>query len=336
VRGWLAGAVVAGCHFTPGALTTGDAPGISGDTGDIDSPVEIDAACPAPAWTPAYAHRFPITTNAPAGFTLTIDVTAPRGLALTSGDDLRVFADATELDRVLTGNRIEVKVPASGSLFLYVGDPAAGTPPSAPANVYLASASFDELAVGDHADVTFDPQPALEWNVVDDSGNHVYRAQGSGRHPSALRGVTQANADLRARMRIVTGGGQQHNGLAARGNSMVPATMDGFVMQMLGDSNYQRIAEYTNGASPPVELTGGTVTVTRDIWYAMRLRIVGDALELYVDNVLARSTTKTGSDGQLVGLFAHDCVADFDDVTLRMAVAPEPTVALGAREDRCP
>jgi len=68
----------------------------------------------------------------------------------------------------------------------------------------------------------------------------------------------------------------------------------------------------------------------------MRLRIVGDDLEFYVDNVLARSTTKTGSDGQLVGLFAHDCIADFDDVTLRMAVAPEPTVTLGAREDRCP
>lgn len=331
VRVWLAGALVAGCQFTPGALTISDAPENPGDTDSNDA-----AACPQPAWEQPYAHRIAITTDAPPGFTLTIDATAPRVLALASGDDLRVFAGDTELDRILVGNRLELKVPATGALSIYVGDAAAGAPPAVPSNVYLAAASFEDLPAGDRADVAFDPQPLLEWSVVDDNGNHVYRAEGSGRHPNAIRGLTPANADVRARMRIVTGGGQQHNGLAARGNSMAPSTMDGFVVQLIGDGNYQRIAEYTNGASPPVELSTGARTVTRDIWYAMRLRYIGDDIAMYVDDVLALSATQSGSDGQLVGLFAHDCVADFDDITVRMAVAPEPTVTLGAVEDRCP
>ena len=332
VRVWLAGALVAGCQFTPGALTARDAPENPGDTGDSHDA----AACPQPAWQQPYAHRFAITTNAPPGFTLTIDATAPRVLALASGDDLRVFADDTELDRVLVGNQLELKVPATGALSIYVGDAAAGAPPAAPANVYLAAASFEDLPVGDHADVAFDPQPLLEWTVVDDAGNHVYRAQGAGRHPNAVRGLTPANADVRARLRIVTGGGQQHNGLAARGNSMAPTTMDGFVVQLMGDSDRQRIAEYTDGASPPIELSGATRTIARDIWYAMRLRYIGDDVEMFVDDVLALSATQSGSDGQLVGLFAHDCVAEFDDITVRMAVAPQPTATLGAVEDRCP
>lgn len=331
IRLCLAGLVL-GCHFTPGALTASDAPETSGDTGDSNDA----AVCPAPAWEQPYAHRFAITTNAPPGFTLTIDATVPRVLALASGDDLRVFAGDTEVDRILVGNQLELKVPATGALSIYVGDPAAGAPPVAPANVYLAAASFDDLPAGDHADVAFDPQPLLEWTVVDDNGNHVYRAQGSGRHPNAVRGLAPTNADIRARLRIVTGGGQQHNGLAARGNSMAPATMDGFVAQLLGDSDRERIAEYTDGASPPVELSGAARTVARDIWYAMRLRYIGDDIAMYVDDVLALSATQAGSDGQLVGLFAHDCVADFDDVTVRMAVDPEPTVTLGAIEDRCP
>jgi hypothetical protein len=322
----LAG-LLAGCGFTPGVV--GDA----GATHDGDGHA---SACAAPAWSLPYAHRYPITTTAPAGYTLTLDVTEPLTRALPSGDDLRVLADDTELDRVLAASDLDFKVTAASALWLYVGDPAAGAPLRDPANVYLAAESFDELPLGDHASARFDPQPDTEWNVVDDGGNRVYRAAGAGRHPAAVRNLTMANGDIRARMRINTGGGQQHDGLAARGNSMIPATMDGFVGQLMGDSAYHRLAEYTDGASPPVELTGGAYTVTRDIWYAVRLRYVGDDLELDVDGALALSATKTGADGELVGLFAHDCTADFDDVTVRMAASPEPTVQLGTREDRCP
>lgn len=322
----LAG-LLAGCSFTPGVLAD------AGVTSDADAD---GAVCPAPAWALPYAHRFPIATTAPAGYTLTLDATDAVSYGLASGHDVRVFADETELDRVLTTPMVELKVPAAGALWLYVGYPAAGVPPRDAANVFLAAESFDELPIGDRASVRFDPQPEAEWSVVDDGGNHVYRAAGAGRHPAAIRSLSLTSGDIRARLRINTGGGQQHDGLAARGNSMIPASMDGFVGQLLGDSAYHRIAEYTDGASPPVELSGGAKTITRDTWYAMRLRYVGDDLELYVDGTLALSATKAGADGQLVGLFAHDCTADFDDVTVRMAASPEPTVQLGAREDRCP
>lgn len=323
-RAWLAG-LLAGCGFTPGVV---------GDTAGSDAQLDA-AACAAPAWSLPYAHRYPISTTAPVGYTLTLDVTEPLTRALPSGDDLRVFADDAEIDRLRATSLVDFKVSA-GTLWLYVGDPAAAAPLRDPSHVYLAAESFDALPVGDHASVRFDPQPETEWNVVDDGGNHVYRAAGSGRHPAAIRNLALTSGDIRARMRINTGGGQQHDGLAARGNSMIPASMDGFVVQLMGDSAYHRIAEYTNGASPPVELSGGAYAVTRDIWYAMRLRYIGNDLELYVDGTLALSATKTGADGQLIGLFAHDCTADFDDVTVRMAASPEPTVQLGAREDRCP
>jgi hypothetical protein len=326
-RIWWVGLLGTGCGFTPGVVPA-------------DAVVDVDTAgaCAAPAWDLPYAHRFLLATNAPADYTVTVDVSEALAMSLAGGDDLRVVDDDGELDRVLAAATVDLRVPAAsgGAVFIYVGALGAGIPPRDPANVYIAAESFDALPIGDNAAARFDPQPVADWTVVDDGGNHIYRAQGASRHPAALRGLALADADIRARLRIDTGGGQQHDGLAARGNSMAPLTMDGFVTQLQGDSDRQRIAEYANGASPPAELSFSARTIARDTWYAMRLRYVGDAIEMYIDGALVLSATQPGSDGKLVGLFAHDCIADYDDVTVRLAVSPEPSAMLGAREDRCP
>jgi len=302
---WL---VLAGCQFTPGSVPT---------TGPCETPATV---------------RFPIDAGgAPPGFTITVDVTD----ALALGTELRVFDDADgERDRIIEGSLLDVRMPASGGLHLEAGDGA--SPPLAdPANVYLFAEAFDSVPIGDKLVTRFDARPATDWSVIADAtapGNQVFHAAGAARHPCAFLGMTLADADIRARIRVGPGGTQQHNGLAARGNNMIEATMDGFVGQLMGDVNRRRIAEYTDGVSPPAELIGLDVGVTRMQWYSLRLRYVGDAIDFFVDGALTLAAIKPGSDGQMLGLYAHDTDIDYDDLTVRMAIAPEPVATLGPRE----
>jgi hypothetical protein len=307
---------------------------------DLPAGDAIDACAAAPPWwDPAYAHRFPIDVGgAPAGYTVQVDAAVALALALPGGNDLRfVVHDATaeEHDRELAAPLVEVRVPGRGTPWLYVGNAEAAAPREDPEGVFLFAESFDGVAVGDNLSARFEPLPSSEWQVADDGGNRVYRAAGGGRHPAAIRGLMLDDGEIRARVRFRSGGTQNHNGLAARGNSMVPATMDGFVGQLMRDVQRTRIAEYSNGVSPPVELSGAERAVTQGIWYALRLRFVGDDLELFVDDVRVATATRPGADGLQVGLFAHNCDVDYDDVRVRLAMEPEPIAMLGASEDRC-
>jgi hypothetical protein len=278
--------------------------------------------------TPA---SWPIDTGgAPAGYTLTVDITEALAIDATA---LHVLVDGVEIDRIITGSSLDFRVPPAGTLLLV--EDASTRPYDDPANVYLFAESFEAFAPGDATATRFVVIPALDWTIADDAGNHVLHAGGTSRHPAAIQDVTLADGDIRGRMRVGAGGSQQHNGLAARGNNMEAATMDGFVGQLLGDVNRTRIAEYTDGASPPIELAGDIRAVTRGTWYSLRMRFVGDVVELFIDGTLALSATKSGWDGDLVGLYAHDPDVDFDDVTVRMAMTPEPIAQLGARSP-CP
>lgn len=305
------------CSFQHGALPGTDA-----------------ASCTSPWWNGAYAHRYRVDTTAPAGYTLQIDATAALATSFTSTrNDVRVVVDhATELDRILTGSMLEVKVPPTGQLWIYTGTISPTSPPADPANVYLFAESFETFPAGDNVTARFDAQPPTEWSVVVDGGNHIYHAQGTYRHPAAIQGMTLADGEIRARVRWGPAGGQQHNGLAARGSSMDIATMDGFVGQLQADVQHTRLAEYTDGISPPAELLVQNFTVERARWYAMRLRFVGDALELNIDGSTTLATTKSGSNGQLVGIYAHDTDVDYDDIIVRPLMQPEPTVTLGPDE----
>ena len=316
---WLYLALV-GCGFEHGQL--------SGSS---------DAACTQPWWNDAYAHRFRIDTQAPAGYTLQIDATTILAQSFTSSrDDVRVVVDTTtEIDRLLTSSTLELKMPVEGTLWVYAGNVAASPPPANASRVYLFAESFESFAPGDNVGSRFEVLPSTEWMVADDLGNHVFHAQGVGRHPAAIAGMSLHDGEIRARMRWGTGGTQQHNGLAARGSNMVVATMDGFVGQLQGDLNRTRIAEYSDGISPPAELVTQAFTVERGRWYELRLRFVGDDLALAVDGVPTLATTKAGSDGNLVGIYAHDCDVDYDDVRVRMYQQPEPTYTVGPDEPRC-
>jgi hypothetical protein len=55
-----------------------------------------------------------------------------------------------------------------------------------------------------------------------------------------------------------------------------------------------------------------------------------------VDGTHILTATATGSDGNHVGLYAHDTDVDYDDIRVRMLTLPEPTVTIGADEVRCP
>ena len=312
--------VLAGCGFEHGHLGTGS-----------------DATCAEHWWNDSYAHRFALDAQAPTGYTLQIDATAIFAQSFTSSrDDVRVVIDdTTEIDRLITGSTLELKMPAEGSLAIYVGNATASSPPANASRVYLFAESFDGFPIGDNVATRVDALPPTEWAVADDLGNHVVHAQGVARHPAAITGMTLQDGEIRARMRWGLGGTQQHNGLAARGSNMVQATMDGFVGQLQGDLNRTRIAEYSDGVSPPAELISQAFTVERGRWYELRLRFVGDNLALAVDNVPTLETTKAGSDGNLIGIYAHDCDVDYDDVRVRMYQEPEPAYVLGPDEARC-
>jgi hypothetical protein len=308
--------LVAACGFEHGSL---------GDDGG--------GTCSTTWWNTSYAHRFRLDTQAPAGYTLQIDATAILAQSFTSSrDDVRVVLDdSTELDRLITGSLLELKMPAQGTVSIYTGNAAGSPAPSDPSRVYLFAESFEGAAPADR----FEALPTNEWTIVDDLGNHIFHAQGVSRHPAAIAGMSLTDGEIRARMRWGTGGGQQHNGLAARGSNMVPATMDGFVGQLQGDVNRRRIAEYSDGISPPAELVAEDFTVERGRWYELRLRFVGDNLALALDGMPVLAATKTGSDGNHVGLYAHDCDVDYDDVRVRLYQEPEPSYTLGADEARC-
>lgn len=315
--------VIAACNFEHGALDE--------DTGGMCTPT------PSPAWWNAsYAHRFLLDHQAPTGYTLQVDATQILLQSNTSTrDDVRVVAGDVEIDRLITGSTLELRVPAEGSIYIYTGNVNASSPPADPSRVYLFAESFDGFPLGDNVSARFDPQPSTDWAVVDDAGNHVFHAQGAARHPAAIKGMTMTDGEISTRIRLGTGGTQQHDGLGARGNSMQPATMDGFVGQLQGDLNRIRIAEYQNGATPPPVLTDQPLTVVRGQWYRLRLRFFGDNVALALDGVPTLSTTQPGSDGMDIGLYAHDCDVDYDDVRVRMYAEPEPTYTIGPDEPRC-
>jgi hypothetical protein len=317
--------LVTACQFSPSAPPPDD---------------EVPIECGAAAWWDAgWAHRFAIhPASAPADYTLRLDVSS----ALASSqlaDDLRVIVDDAgtlrELDRVIDGSMLELRVPASGALWLYTGNAAAMAAPADPAAVYAWSESFDTLAIDSDGSPRFEPVPAPEWRVVDDGGNRVYRAAGNSRHPSPIPGLALANGEIRARVRVGPGGTQNHNGLLVRASSTVPAILDGYVGQILEDVDGTRIAEYTDGISPPAELVRITRPVERATWYQLRMWFAGSVIEVHVDGVLEARTTTAANNGELIGLYAHDTDVDFDDVRVRAISDPEPAATLGPRES-CP
>ena len=298
-------------------------------------PAASDACVSGTWWNTQYAHRFPVdTTGAPAGYTARIDATAVLALSSASGEDLRVVVDhATELARAIDGTAVEARVPATGSLWLYVGNAMSSAAPADPDAIYAWSESFSTLAVNSDGAPRFAPQTPADWRVVDDNGNRIYRVGGSGRHPAPIAGLSATDVEIRARIRIGPTPGQNHNGLMVRASNPVPPMLDGFVGQLLEDSEYSRIAEYIDGISPPTERGTHSRPVDRNAWYAMRMRAIGTTLELYVDGALEVSTTMGTNNGMLAGLFAHDPDVDYDDVRVRRITSPEPAFALGARED---
>jgi hypothetical protein len=317
-------ALLAACGFTHGRTPT-DAV----TTTDGDAP---PACTTTPAWwNDAFSTRYPINTSgAPEGFTLRLDAAS----VLATDPNVRVVvhgATTQELDRLVEGNLVSFKVPPSGTLWLYAGS-GSGVAPANPRNVYLFAEDFDDIAAGGNADGPFIPLPANEWSVFDDGGNHIYRTVAAGRHPAQIRNLLIDDSDITARMRFGPGGAQNHSGLASRGNSMVPATMDGFVGQLMANINRARIAEYTDGGASPPELAGMNRAVPRATWFDIRMVTIGTNVSLYVDGTMQVSTTKTGSDGRAIGIFAVDNDVDFDNVRVRMALNPEPAGSLGPAE----
>ena len=327
--------LLAGCSFEIRAGTPGDA-SIPDGLDAIDAPVFTCQTQP-PWWDLTWQHRVLVDTGgAPPGYTLVFDASAVIAASQASGADVRAVihdsAGARELDRLVEGNTVALRVPDGGALYLYVGRPGASAGPSAPGNVYAFAEDFEAFAVGVDGAPRFAPTPPTGWSVADAGGNHVYRAAQGSRFATAISDLRLPHGEVEARVRFGTGGGSNHAGLLGRGSNLVQVMFDGFVEQLLGDSNLSRVAEYVDGISPPVQLASLARTVERDRWYRLRLRFAGDTVELYVDGTLEASGPSLATNGDRVGLFAHQADLDYDDVRARAVLVPEPVVALGTLE----
>lgn len=318
-------AVVAACSFDHGVVAQGDASCRRSGT---------------PWWDPQYDYRYRIdTAGAPPGYTLTVDSKSLERFFGGEGyEPVRVVVDhTTVIDRVFEEYpRMTFKVPASGELWVYAGFLVNDyLEPEDPANVFTFAEDFDTY----DGLARFDLQPPGDWAREEIPGpwspNGVLRVTGASRHPAAIKNLTLADGEISVSVRFLAGTGQQHNGLAARSKSMQPATMDGFVGQLQADVQHARIAEYTDGVSPPAELSVMNRVIDRNRWYRVKLRFVGDVVTLSIDGTVVLTTTKSGSDGNLLGLFAHDCDVQFDGVRVRPAVDPEPIGTLGPEERYC-
>lgn len=321
------------CRFSIPAATDATS---GGDGADDDAPL-CHGATPA-WWNAAWATRVHVDTGtAPSGYTLRIPASTVLARALPSFDDVRAVSDdGDEIDRVIEGRTIVVKVPASRSLWLYVENPAAGAPLADPANVFLFAESFDTMQIGSDGSPRFAPVAANTWTVAADGANHVYHALNNMRLNAQISSVLLLEGEIEARMRPGPAGGNNHNGLMVRVTATDLAGFDGFVGQLQEDVDVSRVVEYQNGVSPPVTLAQITRPVDRGTWYDMRVRFAGGVVESYINGTLEVTGANANVDGQMLGLFSHYGDADFDDVRVRAVMSPEPAVALGALESCAP
>lgn len=141
-------------------------------------------------WDPTYAQRQQISVDttaaaAPGGYTVPVAfdhaALVAGGDALASGDDVRVLhfdgSTWTELDRVLAegsawddaGTTLDFRTvdpvaadSSDGSYWLYLGNAAAGAPPSDPRGVYALDDDFEDGTLGQFTEVGPDG-----WYVAD-------------------------------------------------------------------------------------------------------------------------------------------------------------------------
>lgn len=318
-------------------------------------------------WNAAYDWRTAITVAsggpaAPNGYSvsLTFDhaTLVSAGKARTNGDDVRVMywngATWTQRDRVLREGsgwnsatttiwfRTQAAIPAGGSnvnYFLYYGNPAAGSPPTNPSNVFFFFDAFPGPGLGPSYTVL--RPPAAGWSVgasllnINHDPNETFWA---GNNTAALFHIAApAVGDFEA-----------------QANQLGRPTADGHtggILAYQNDDNYianfhtniggaESLAYVMEAAAAPTAETQGASSDP----IHLRIRKLGTTYTGYYSTDGGVTFAQVGTPQVIVlgpiriGLTAFSSTGNvmtmnFDDFRVRRLVNPEPTTALGI-EDR--
>jgi hypothetical protein len=312
----------AGCNFDPntsqGDPTAQDDGGPSIDSGSSADSATVVTCDGESWWNQDFPKRRALTVEA-APFEYTMRLILDGGTVptaqelveqseLATGQDLRVvrFDGAlwTELDRqILTFDaasveiRFQIQEPTgfggdSATYYLYYGNVSAAAELADLGKVYRRWHDFEADAVGSDGSPAFTPRPAGEWQVVDDGGNHVYRANGTNRLTAQLAGLDMEDGVFEAQMKVTAPDllSANHNGLAIRADNFVPSELDFYVAQLRANEQVSAISTYRTGN---FVTTGVTVpsTIVVAQWYRLRVEFAATSVDLYVDDTLVMSLT---------------------------------------------
>lgn len=314
-------------------------------------------------WNPGFSMRRSLALDpAPYAYTMQLILdatTVPTAQELVDrslvagAQDLRVVrrngSTWEEIDRqvlAFDSNRVEIRfriqeadgfAGGGAQYYLYYGNSGAGPALADRSKVYRHWHDFEGDAIGSDGSPALNSLPAGEWRVEDDSGNHVYRANGVSRLTAELVGVTAQNAVFEARMRVVAPdfGSANHDGLALRVDNFIPAELDAYIAQLRGSEQVSAIVTYRTGSF----ITTGVVSaapIQVQQWYQLRAELSESTIDFYVDGLLVVTMNNAELLRTGLGLFAFDGDAVFDDLSVRDRLPAEPVVAVEAEQEFCP
>jgi len=333
-------------------------------TPDQTTPDAMSAdACTPPSgpawWNAAYALRYPLSISAAADhYTLQLelasDATAPiLAAALASGDDVRIVhhaASATELDRDRAkfdsnGVNLLFRVQESGgypggdqTYYLYLGNPAAGPPPTDPRNIYLFFEDFEGMASEGTGAPVFSTATA-EWSVDDEGGNHVYRVNSlssGARTPAEIVGLSATGARFAGFVKYdsVNAGNTGYTGLAFGCSDVTSATTTCTGGAVRDASDQSGIMSWTGGVFDSFGSFSSTYSPVAGLWYHYQVSFVGSNATFQIGGAV-QETSEIALTGSALALVGVGVSAAFDDVIIRRLADPEPAVRLGAIQQRC-
>jgi len=185
----------------------------------------------------------------------------------------------------------------------------AGTAGASGPNGELYSEDFEDGDLTMPSWIDADPELGGMWTLTaDDGGNVLAQAASVSDWVIAVSGDYRwTDQVVEARVKITSEPGQA--GIFAR----VRDTRNYYYLYLDGGSNVVLRKRVDNSSSDIQKMKIETLANT---WYTLKLSVIGDALEGYVDGEMLVSGSDTGVATGGVGVGTADCTAQFDDVTV--------------------
>ncbi len=157
------------------------------------------------------------------------------------------------------------------------------------------------------------------WSVVTD-GTRVYKQSSTSANAYSYNGnSTWSDYTLQTRVKALSFNGTGRTvGITARYTST-----SNYYYFVLSNANQLQLGKKASSGS--AVLASQTFTVQTGTWYTLKLTVVGNQLQGYVDGVLQLTSTDTSLKTGKAGLLALYASAEFDDVIVDGTIANTPT-----------